>query len=194
MRNGVLKSFAVACLLVAFMGISVYGACPSRNQEGSVLQVTNKKKVKMDVNSTVLGAKSAEVMTLEELVKGKKGVLIDFWGSFCGPCKHYIRNELGEKAKSLKALGVEVVAMNVATDKPSSAKKFWKDCIKDGNGENVTWLKESGFYSRELQINAIPQLVLLSPEGDVLFAGYVNNKEGLNKAIAKLVDTKDVKL
>jgi peroxiredoxin len=96
-----------------------------------------------------------------------KYVLIDFWASWCGPCR-------GENPNVVKAFnhykGQKFTIIGVSLDQPNG-KKAWLDAIhKDG----LTWTqvsdlkywnsKTAGLYG----VRGIPQNFLLDPDGKII--------------------------
>src|SRR5688572_1780683 len=75
-------------------------------------------------------------ISLEELLKNKKGVLLDFYAVWCGPCMASMP-KLQEKARKLRPQGVEVVAVKV-DDKDNPRAKVFRD------EENIHWVMEDG--------------------------------------------------
>ena len=135
-----------------------------------------KVRMPMDMElETSGGAKTS----LAKLVEGKHGVLLDFWASWCGPCMR-LMPELKKKAQKYEALGIVVAGMN--TENASKAEKVRKEREID-----FSWLVEpSGRpFSKMLKINSIPRMILLDPEGKVLFNGHPMDDE-LTAALAGL--------
>lgn len=112
---------------------------------------------------------NGKVTTINQLVKGKKGVLLDFWASWCGPCMQLMPSLLA-KAKQFSSHDIVVAGMN--TENEATAEK-----IKKNKNINIPWLvePESRPFSQLLKIESIPRMVLISPEGDILYNGHPQN-------------------
>ena len=110
-----------------------------------------------------------EATTLHDQLGGKKALLLDFWASWCGPCMN-LMPALKKKAQTLAAFDVVVAAMNKDNETAESiAERIRKE-------QNVTlpWLVEPAErpYTKAFELDTIPRMVLLSPEGKVLFNGH----------------------
>ncbi|MGQ9864098.1 MAG: peroxiredoxin family protein [Bacteroidia bacterium] len=94
-----------------------------------------------------------------------KWVLIDFWASWCRPCR--VENPfVVQLYKKYKDRGFEIFGVSLDVD-----KNAWLQAIqKDG----ITWLQVSdlkGWQSGAAQtygVNAIPATVLINPEGKII--------------------------
>ena len=118
--------------------------------------------------------------TLAALTKGKKAVMLDFWATWCGPCMA-LMPELKKKAKKLGPQGIVVAGMNVERGLKKAERTRKKLEI------DFTWLVEPKGepLSGPLEIDSIPRMVLISPEGKVLFNGHPQDA-GLAEALAEI--------
>lgn len=123
-------------------------------------------KITVDMKTKITNSK-AEGMTLEQVLGKNKAILLDFWASWCGPCVA-LMPQLKKKSEYLAKYGVVVAGMNAEGD-PAIAEKF--RIAKEM--KDVVWLVEPTTepFSKLLDIKTLPRMVLLTPEGKVLFNG-----------------------
>ena len=123
--------------------------------------------IRVDMKKPITNS-AAEATTLGDVMGRSKAVLLDFWASWCGPCME-LMPELRKKSEHLTKHSVAVAGMNTEGDVAIADK------IRGEKGmKNVIWLVEPKDkpFSDLLQIDSIPRMVLLSPEGKVLFNGH----------------------
>ncbi|MBC9929827.1 TlpA family protein disulfide reductase [Chitinophaga qingshengii] len=113
--------------------------------------------------------------TTEGLEKYKgKYLLVDFWASWCGPCRQAIP-KVKELYSEYKEKGFEVVSISIDTD-----QKAWKKAMAD---ESMPWeqlLSDNKDKTMEqFQFSGIPTLYLVDREGKIVerFTGYGDDTE-----------------
>jgi len=162
---------------------------------GLMKKYPNERNVKMFHNvvvsmlSTAIGQPAPEIAL--ESPEGKeialssfkgKVVLIDFWASWCGPCRKEMPNVVKAYAK-FKNKGFEIFGVSLDQDKAR-----WVEAIqKDG----ITWPQVSDLKQwqssvvRQYNIQGIPYTVLLDREGNILAKNL--RGEELEKKIAEVL-------
>ncbi len=149
----------------------LYAKFPSHS---GLAQIKNSLDAQMQRNAGWVGREAPEI-TLPD-VNGKevklssfrgKYVLVDFWASWCGPCRHENPNVVKAyqqfKNKNFTILGVSL-------DKPGEKDK-WLQAIKD---DKLEWTQVSDlkYWDSEVvllyNIEGIPYNVLVDPNGKVI--------------------------
>lgn len=119
----------------------------------------SKGSVAPDISLQDMNGKTVSLSSL----KGKV-VLIDFWASWCGPCRKANKHLVAIYPK-LKAKGFEIYSISIDDDKSD-----WKKAVA---ADKITWLQVNekgweGQVAHTWKIEQIPATWLLDKEGRVV--------------------------
>lgn len=109
-----------------------------------------------DFTTTTIDGKE---ISLASLCKGRKCVLLDFWASWCGPCRREIPN-LKEIYKRHAGDDFEIVSVSIDTDDAP-----WKKAVGD---EKLTWtnIRDTDKSIADLyKVSAVPTMYIVDGNG-----------------------------
>ena len=104
-----------------------------------------------------------ELISLKSIIKGKKIVLIDFWASWCGPCR-VVTPRVKQLYDRYKNKGFTI--LTVSEDKTREA---WKKGIEQD--KMLSWhhiFDDFGRISSMYGVKAIPYMVLIDGNGGII--------------------------
>ncbi len=101
--------------------------------------------------------------TLQSLLKGDNYVLVDFWASWCGPCRRFVPT-VRELAAKYAADGLVVVS--ISSDKDRDA---WLKALGE---EQMPWLNllDESNIGKAYGVSSIPSIFLIDPRGNLVFS------------------------
>ncbi|MEM9525221.1 MAG: TlpA disulfide reductase family protein [Bacteroidota bacterium] len=148
------KFFIPLLLLIAYFGGQAWYFTPSVGSED------------LAENFTAVRA-DGQVFSLEEL-KGQY-VLLDFWGSWCAPC----RRESPDLAHLHQSLGDKLTIVSIAIERDSSAwqrartqdARNWEYQVMDQTS-SLKFL--GGTVASRYGVNQVPTNFLIDPDGKVM--------------------------
>lgn len=121
--------------------------------------------------------------------QGKDVVILDFWASWCGPCRRAMP-VIAKVADEFKDRGVVFMAVNIGED-DETVEKF----LADEELDIKVAMDAEGTVAQAYLANAIPQTVIVGKDGrvQVVHVGLSPNLESqLSKELEALVAGKDL--
>ena len=117
--------------------------------------------------SFILPSIKGDSISLGQLLKNNKYVLIDFWASWCTPCRATNRN-IAPLYADLKSKGIAVVSISVDEN-----KELWKKAVAS---DQIPWLQliSASMQSKavlDYQVQTLPSTFLIDQNGLVVKQG-----------------------
>lgn len=122
---------------------------------------------------------SGKEISLQELCEGKKYILIDFWASWCNPCRKEIPN-IKKLYAQYAAKGFEVISISI-----DKKKEDWEKAVKEEKLEWPNFLDETN-VAKLYKVRAVPTMYLIDAEGKMV--GDNLRGEALAGKLAELFD------
>ena len=164
-----MKNKIIKLLLIVFFGTIGYIALFSQDTLITLSQKEKVKKALQDINKApdfTLQALNDSSYTLSKM-EGKV-VLINFWATWCGPCRMEIP-EFNELHKSYHEKGLEILGISVSDNK-KQLKNFAKSFAVDypllyGSSRDMNNIMKDygGVY-------AVPSSFLIGKEGSIIWS------------------------
>lgn len=121
---------------------------------------------------------NGETVKFSSLVGDGKYLLVDFWASWCGPCRRALPH-LADLNKKYAAKGLRLVSIAV-WDKIEDNAKAVEELKIDWENYIDTKSEAANVYG----IQGVPTIMLFSPEGDILVRTH--NPEEINTKLAEI--------
>ncbi len=151
---------------------SLFGILPANFANTQIAQdiktridITKKTAIGQQFTDFTLKTPEGDDLKLSDIVAKNKVTLVDFWASWCGPCRAEMPNVV-KAYKDFKKKGFEIVGVSLDSD-----AEAWKKAIKD---LNLTWPQMSDLQGWKCEgatlynIRSIPATVLISQNGEIL--------------------------
>lgn len=124
-------------------------------------EVNPKSLVGTNISNFALNDKDGKGLNVKDIIAGKKYILIDFWASWCAPCRKEIPN-LKTAYTTYADKGFEILSISIDKD-----QKAWQKALGQ---ENMQWhnLLDNNKVSNAFNVKTIPATYLVDSKGIII--------------------------
>jgi peroxiredoxin len=130
-------------------------------------------------------APDGKQVRLYDFIKGKKVVLIDFWASWCGPCRKENKNVV-KIYDEFRGKGFEIISISLDSDRAKWLEAIEADKLIWHHVSDLGGWKEK--TAQEYKVTAVPATFLIDGKGNVIARNL--RGEELKKRVEELCSKK----
>ena len=190
MTKTIFSALALATVLAfASCNCKKNGECAKAQAEQQVADTTNattQGEAQANDGSKFIDftvpALDGKQVKLADVVAKNKITMVDFWASWCGPCRMEMPNVV-EAYKQFHDKGLEIVGVSL-----DESKNDWETTVKD---MGMNWIQTSDLKGWECEaarlygVRGIPACVLINQKGEIV--GRDLRAEELHARLAELL-------
>ena len=185
---------AAAILLIATLSFGIISGCGNGGQQAQSGTETAQPDASQEPSQTAEAVSPEDILmnytvkdlelndvALADYVKGNKLTMINFWGTFCGPCISEMP-ELGEVERNYKDKGFEIVGLT--TDVADLQGNYDESVIDDARSiiedTGITYpvLVAPAQLMVDIGLQYVPTSYFLDSEGNVLGSAEIGSRTG----------------
>ena len=153
-------------ILLAFIATILFSKCTSKKQESASSTDTVSTIPAVALTPTSLEDASSRVVDFKDITTKSKVTYIDFWASWCGPCRGEMPASQALR-EEYAAKGVNFVYISMDEDKADWATANKNFALPDGHSFVLPNPSGSEIPTK-FNISSIPRYVLMDANGNVV--------------------------
>ena len=166
------KTFWGLALIIIVFGFVACKDKPKPQTEEVVIPPTTEQKATNSNNNIILRDTDRNETTLGEELAKNKLTIVDFWASWCGPCRQEMPNVVS-LYNEFSSKGLGIIGISLDEDNAS-----WQKAIKE---LDMSWQQFSDLRGWEdgaaqhFGIRAIPHTIVFDENGEIIAQGLRGN-------------------
>lgn len=129
-------------------------------------QDEEKKESNRKVPSVHLSDMNGAAVNTSELGNGGMPVIINFWATWCSPCKRELNAINEDYVDWIEETGVKLIAVSVDDERTKNRVKPYVDA---SGWEYEIWMDPNGDFKRAMGVNNVPHTFLVDGNGNIVY-------------------------